>query len=150
MYFTRITRKTSSGVENYTYGTGFTKEQLDENNKYGMQVLRINFSNDTERPKIRNIQIDSRNEALSVGLYDINDFSSIELMKTERMILDKNGKLMDSEDWEGIPVMEGLSFDPNDFDMTYKGMDDGEWCAIFFVYDIDGNTYQSELIKVGN
>ena len=150
MYFTRITRKTSSGVENYTYGTGFTKEQLDENNKYGMQVLRINFSNDTERPKIRNIQIDSRNESLSVGLYDINDFSSIELMKTERMILDKNGKLMDSEDWEGIPVMEGLSFDPNDFNMTYKGMDDGEWCAIFFVYDIDGNTYQSELIKVGN
>ena len=150
MYFTRLSRKTSSGVENYTYGTGFTKEKLDENNSLGMEVLRINFSNNTDKPEIRNIQIDSRNEKLSIGLYNKNDFSSIEIMKTERMILDKNGKLMDSEDWEGIPVMEGLSFDPNDFDMQYKGMDDGEWYAIFFVYDIDGNTYQSDLIKVGD
>ncbi len=148
-YLTRVTTNTQGIKQDCTYGIMSFKEKRDEYKLTNTEVTKVVFVDNNNKPTIKSIHIDSRNDNMTAGVYNIDDFSYAEFYKTERKILDKNGKVMDQEDWESIPTMTGVGFKMDDFDLQYNGMDNGEWYVLFMVTDVEGNTYNSELIKVG-
>ena len=70
-------------------------------------------------------------------------------MKTSPKVLDDKGKLMDTSKWTFPKTREGLSESLDKVNLEYTGFDDGEFYELFFLYDYNGNIYQSDLIKVG-
>lgn len=149
-YLLNMTQKNGDQLTSYSGGIFKYKEQEDE---YGWNSANADFSwvEKDGKPTISSVRLTSRDDRINGGVYDINQFSMVTILDAKYKILDKKGKVMDTEDWESSATLTGHEFEVDEFDkvLEYKGMDDGEWYVLFFISDLDGNKYTSELVKVG-
>ena len=109
------------------------------------------FTDNNGKPTITAIRLNSRDERINGGVYDRDQFERVTFINARYRVLDKNGKVMPIEDWESPATMTGfeIKMDELDDSLEYKSMDDGEWYVLFFIGDLDGNTYTSDLVRVG-
>lgn len=101
------------------------------------------------KPQFGKMELISRDERVEGIIYDTSKYEKVAIMRTSPRILDDKGKVMDTSKWTFPKVREGLEEDLDKVKLEYTGFDDGEFYVLFFLYDYNGNIYQSDLIKVG-
>lgn len=100
-------------------------------------------------PYLANAKVSLNDDERVIGsLLDINKFNKIEIYTPIYKILDENGNY--TEEWEGAPEMYGFSLEINDMGLETSTLKDGEYYVVFYIDDINNNSYSSKLIKVGD
>ena len=112
-------------------------------------TLRLTFKDN--KPIISIIEKQSRDERIEGIAFDTSTYNFISKLKPEYKILDKNGKVLPVRDWQAIPMLEGLEFDLDEFEMERISIEDSfEYYVLFLITDVNQETNYSELIKVGD
>ena len=104
------------------------------------------------KPKISSLKKVSNNEHLDGILLNINDYHKYELWQTEYRIMDANGNIINSDEWEMPPVRYGYAGTVSKLDnsLKYTNLDKGDnYYALFFITNVDNEKIYSKLIKVG-
>ena len=68
-------------------------------------------------------------------------------------ILDENGNILDSSEWEGAPTVHGYEEEISKLDLIYSDLDtsDGnEYYLSFVIHDLHNETTWSNLIRIGD
>ena len=95
------------------------------------------------------MELMSRDDRVQGILYDTSKYEHVEIMRTSPRVLDDKGKVMDNSKWTFPKTGYGYEADLDKVKLEYKGLDDGEFYVLFFLFDYNGNKYMSDLIKVG-
>ena len=114
-----------------------------------MSGANIRIAKKNGKPEFSTVTANSTNERINGTLLNINDFTTIDLPLTRRRLLDAKGKVMDQKDWEASPEIVMYEMKIKDVELSYSGLDEGDYYCIFFLTDINNNEYHSELIKIG-
>ena len=122
-----------------------------------MDNANITIVNDSGKAKFGDVIITgSRDQRYDGIVRNINDYTTIDIFKLKYKILDDNGNLMSSDDWETPGTMTGIElkdFQTNDInseiDLRYTGLDDGEFYCLFILFDMNNVAHYDKLIKVG-
>ena len=139
------------GVKTWTSSTitkiyDNSKDILDKGFSYDVDLF---FKFKKGKPYIANAKIALDNDERIVGsLVDIDKFDTIELYTPIYKILDENGNY--TEDWESAPELTGISQKTKDLEFKTSTLKNGEYYVVFYITDINNNSYASNLIKVGN
>ena len=122
-----------------------------------MDNAEISIVNDSGKPKFGDVIITgSRDQRYDGIVRNINDYTTIDIFKLKYKILDSNGNILPSDDWETPGQMNGIElrdFETNDInseiDLRYTGLDDGEFYCLFILFDMNNVGHYDKLIKVG-
>ena len=143
-----IFKRVFDGVEEvYTYGFAINPNTDIFDNKYQLSVIyNLGFKNGI--PFIASAKVDSSADERVVGsMLDFKIYTRAQIFAYEYKPIMEKGKF--TGELEGAPEHYGLSDNVEDFQFKRVSMDDGEYYVVFFIYDINNNSYNTNFIKVG-
>ena len=109
----------------------------------------IYFGTKDKKPVISSIKLKSYNDRLDGILLNKDDYDSYSVYMPDYKILDEDGKIIPTSNWESGKVLRGWDIKIDD-EYVYGSLDDKEdYYAFFIIIDIYENENNSRLIKVG-
>jgi len=124
---------------------------LDILDKEYSKSVDLYLANDNEgNPVISTAKLRSNNERIDGVIIDIKEYDNMELWQHSYRILDENGNVLNTSEWEGAPVIKGYGEKISELKLKYDSLDEGKnYYALFIINDNNGNSSYSKLIKIG-
>lgn len=100
--------------------------------------------------KFSTATIISDNERVNGTFIKVEDFKTVAILRSRYKIFDNNGVFIeDSDDWGRTPVIEGFDIDLDKIKLSKVNLSDDEtYYCVFYVTDINNNSYYSNVVKV--
>ena len=122
-----------------------------------MDTAKASMYNKDGRPVFGDVIISGDRDQRYDGIVrNVNDYTSIEVLRHKYKILGSDGNVLPVDEWEVPATRTGLSIgnfktdDVNsEIDLRYEGIDDGDWYVLFIVFDMNQVAHYDKLIKVG-
>ncbi len=120
-----------------------------ERNPYSL-AADLYYDREGNELKVSVAKIRSADERVNGTLLDLGKYSKVDIVFTERRILDEKGEVMPIEDWEKSPNINAVRLDINEETFKLRSLDtDNDYYCLFMITDVAGNVSYSKLIKVG-
>ena len=109
------------------------------------------YYRDGDELKLSTAKLRTKDERINGTLVDLEKFNYAEVVFSERRILDDNGNVLPTNEWESSPYINAVKYYPKDTKITFGSLDtkNNEYYCLFLITDVAGNTELSKLIKVG-
>ena len=99
-------------------------------------------------PFIATATVSYASDERAIGtLLDLKEYSRVEIYCFEYKLLDKKGKY--TSEWESAPTTYGVGGDVDDLGLKNVSLGNGEYYVVFNISDVNNETYNTGLIKVG-
>ncbi len=126
----------------------FYSNKKDIGDKNRSMVSYAEFSYKDKVPFIASARVSYASDERAIGnLLDLKEYDKADIYCYEYRILDKNGKYTD--EWEVSPTITGVGGGLDEFDFQKASLGDGEYYVVFKIVDVNNESYNSGLIKVG-
>lgn len=134
----------------YTYGILYDKDADFTNSNFSARATLYLKENEKGKLILSNAKLNSKNERIDGILINLDEYETYEIWTNSYRILDENGKVLDTTEWESAPVVTGFGGNLSELELEYSSLDKGDnYYALFIVTDMNGNASYSKLIKVG-
>ena len=133
----------------FTYGILYDKD-LKISDAGFMSRVTLYLTTKDDKLFISSAKLNSNNERIDGILLNLEDYESYEIWTNTYRILDANGNVLNTNEWEASPITTGFGGELNDFELEYASLDKGDnYYALFIITDMSGNASYSKLIKIG-
>ena len=115
------------------------------------EAVNLNISYKGDEPVISGGEKISRDQRIDGIAYDISKFTGLAVPAHEYKILDKNGNLLPTSEWEDIPSYDVYLIKLKEMKLERFSLDKakGEYYVLFNITDTNNESKYSKLIKVG-
>lgn len=151
-----VTRvKSGSKITDYVGALIYDKSIGEYGKLFNVNIL---IDRNSDKPRLGDAVIThTRDERIEGIVKNLNDVSSIQVLRSSYKILDDNGHVKDLEDWETSSTKYGVEYSNfetddvnNEIILSYTGIEDNEeYYVLFIIYDMNGEPHLNDLIKVG-
>ncbi len=148
--YTLVRRRVNGSKKDFYFSAMLLDKDKDIFDSDFQVSATINLVDKNGKPKMDTVTLNSEDKKLDGTLLNIKDFEVFDQWNPRRKIFDDKGKLMPFKDWEAAPTIEGVELNVKDIELSYSGLDaNRDFYCLFFIYDMNGHEYNSNLIKIG-
>lgn len=114
-------------------------------------VADLYFSNNSSGdPIISTAKLISDNERIDGIILNLDNYDVFELLQYSYRILDDNGNVISSSEWERAPIIKSYVEKFSEMEFKYSSLDgEKDYYGMFTINDINGHSSYSKLIKIG-
>ena len=130
------------------YGVLYDYEQLGVSSESFVMRAAISIIEKNNGLEFDTVTRQSTDQKLNGTLLNINDFELLHFNNTRVKLLDSNKKVITGT-WETSPEIKVTEIKTKDIQLVKSELDnEGEYYCLFRIYDINGSSYYSDLIKI--
>ena len=132
------------------FALGILEKNITDYNS--MATSYLYFKENGEKYQFTNARIVSDNERINGTFVKINDYKSVTFLRSRYKIFDEYGKFLEDKNaWGHTPITEGYKFELSKIELTKATLDKNEkYYCVFYITDINNNSYYSNVVEVKN